>query len=81
MKRTRRYISRVVRTETRAAVLADVEGMEDLARGHVTYTDEELDLGDLTAHHGWTLHWSPPQPEIRSALRAEHVISRTAREE
>ena len=20
-------------------------------------------MGDLTAHHGWTLHWSPPQPE------------------
>jgi hypothetical protein len=20
-------------------------------------------LGDLTAHNGWTLHWSPPQPK------------------
>ena len=23
---------------------------------------EPLDLGDLTAHAGWCLHWSPPQP-------------------
>ena len=41
-----------------------LEGMEDLeARGYEIETYEELDLGDLTAHHGWTLHWSPPQPE------------------
>lgn len=41
-----------------------LQGMEDLeSRGYEIETYEELDLGDLTAHHGWTLHWSPPQPE------------------
>ena len=39
-------------------------GMEDdLESRYEIDTYEELDLGDLTAHHGFTLHWSPPQPE------------------
>jgi hypothetical protein len=39
-------------------------GMEDdLESRYEIDTYDELDLGDLTAHHGFTLHWSPPQPE------------------
>jgi hypothetical protein len=40
-----------------------LEGMEDLEGRYEIDTYDELDLGDLTAHHGWCLHWSPPQPE------------------
>jgi len=41
-----------------------VAGMEsDLESRYDIDTYDELDLGDLTAHHGFTLHWSPPQPE------------------
>ena len=41
-----------------------LEGMSDLSgRGYEVESYEPLDLGDLTAHAGWCLHWSPPQPE------------------
>ena len=39
-----------------------LEGMADLEGRYDIDTYDELDLGDLTAHHGWALHWSPPQP-------------------
>jgi len=40
-----------------------LQGMEDLEGRYEIDTYDELDLGDLTAHNGWTLHWSPPQPK------------------
>ena len=41
-----------------------LEGMSDLSgRGYEVESYEPLDLGDATAHAGWCLHWSPPQPE------------------
>ena len=40
-----------------------IEGMSDLEGRYEIDTYDELDLGDLTAHHGWALHWSPPQPK------------------
>ena len=40
-----------------------LEGMSDLNdRGYEVESYPPLDLGDVTAHAGWTLHWSPPQP-------------------
>tara|TARA_B110000977_G_scaffold53398_1_gene72557 strand:+ start:27743 stop:29107 length:1365 start_codon:yes stop_codon:yes gene_type:complete len=40
-----------------------LEGMSDLNdRGYEVESYPPLDLGDATAHAGWTLHWSPPQP-------------------
>ena len=50
-----------------------LEGMADLsARGYEVESYEPLDLGDLTAHHGWCLHWSPPQP---SDCPPRHALS------
>jgi len=50
-----------------------LEGMADLsARGYEVEAYEPLDLGDLTAHHGWCLHWSPPQP---SDCPPRHALS------
>ena len=47
--------------------------MADLsARGYEVESYEPLDLGDLTAHHGWCLHWSPPQP---SDCPPRHALS------
>ena len=41
-----------------------LEGMSDLNdRGYEVESYPPLDLGDVTAHAGWTLHWSPPQPK------------------
>jgi hypothetical protein len=38
--------------------------MSDLNdRGYEVESYPPLDLGDVTAHAGWTLHWSPPQPK------------------
>lgn len=31
--------------------------------GYEVESYEPLNLGDATAHAGWCLHWSPPQPE------------------
>ena len=69
-----------VRTATfRSRYWHSREGMSDAGRGYEVESYEPLDLGDLTAHAGWCLHWSPPQPEDWSAeIRPVSCYSSTA---
>lgn len=51
------------------------EGMMNLqGRGYPINTYSKLALGDLTFHHGWTLHWAPGQP-LGGTHRAAWTIS------
>ena len=51
-----------------------LEGMSDLSgRGYEVESYDPLSIGDATAHSGWTLHWSPPQPEDRETRYALSV--------
>ena len=60
------------------AALLEGSSMSDLNdRGYEVESYPPLDLGDATAHAGWTLHWSPPQPRDcppRYALSVCYVL-------
>eukprot|EP00897_Mesotaenium_endlicherianum_P006358 jgi/Mesen1/5750/ME000292S04829 len=51
------------------------EGMAHLEdRNYALESYDTLALGDVTCHHGWTLHWAPPQPQGRPP-RAAFTVS------
>lgn len=52
----------------------DLRKVDDLAaRGYPVVSEGAMEVGDVTWHHGWTLHYAPPQPQHTPARLAVSV--------